>query len=289
MRELTVAAAVKELERGLVGKDPRNVERFWHDAYRDAYWRGGPVLMTALAGVEMALWDIKGKALGVPVYELLGGRVRDSVPCYADGWFTGAREPEEFARKAAACDAGFRALKWDPFGSSYMNLGRADLDRALRCVGAVADAVGTRADLIIEGHGRFNVPTAIRVGQALKDFRVLWFEEPIPPDNVEALADVRSPPWPSATTCPFVLTTRSDPWPTPPRCSSRPASRASICSRPWRATCPTAGRSPTSGSRCSRTAACPSKTRPGSASTSTSGPSARTRTSRAICATTPAH
>ncbi len=192
MRELTVAAAVKELERGLVGKDPRNVERFWHDAYRDAYWRGGPVLMTALAGVEMALWDIKGKALGVPVYELLGGRVRDSAPCYANGWFTGAREPEEFARRAtSACDAGYRALKWDPFGSSYMNLGRADLDRALRCVGAVADAVGTRADLIIEGHGRFNVPTAIRVGQALKDFRVLWFEEPIPPDNVEALADVR--------------------------------------------------------------------------------------------------
>jgi len=192
MRELTVAQAVQELERQLRGRDPRAIEAFWHDAYRDAYWRGGPVLMSALAGVEMALWDIKGKALGVPVYELLGGPVREEVACYANGWFAGAKRPEEFAAKAKeALAAGFRALKWDPFGASYMNLSREEFRQALECVEAVADAVRGQADLLIEGHGRFNVPTAVRIGRALERFEPLWFEEPIPPDSLDALAEVK--------------------------------------------------------------------------------------------------
>ena len=81
-----------------MGLDPHNIEAIWHGAYRDAYWRGGPVLMSALSGVEMALWDIKGKALGVPVYQLLGGKVRDAVLCYANGWFAPAKTPDEFAK-----------------------------------------------------------------------------------------------------------------------------------------------------------------------------------------------
>jgi galactonate dehydratase len=191
-RELTIAQACQELERYLVGKDPHNIEAFWHDAYRDAYWRGGAVLMSALSAVEMALWDIKGKALGVPVYQLLGGKVRDVVPCYANGWFAPAKTPAEFAEKAkVAADAGFSGLKWDPFGSSYMNIGRRELSDALACVGAVKDAVGDRVELLIEGHGRFNVPTAVRVGQALEEFGILWFEEPLPPDNKEGLAEVK--------------------------------------------------------------------------------------------------
>lgn len=192
MREQTVAAAVKELERGLRGRDPHAIEAFWHDAYRDAYWRGGAVLMSALAGVEMALWDIKGKALGVPVYQLLGGKIRSAVPCYANGWFVGAQTPEEFAAKAkTAVAAGFRGLKWDPFGSAYMTLSRQELDAAMACVAAVAKAVDGRAELLIEGHGRFNIPTAVRIGRALEDFNVLWFEEPIPPDNLEGLAQLK--------------------------------------------------------------------------------------------------
>ncbi|MCC5930153.1 MAG: galactonate dehydratase [Cyclobacteriaceae bacterium] len=192
MRELTVAEAVKELERSLVGKDPRNIEAFWHDTYRNAYWRGGPVLMSALAAVDMALWDIKGKDLGVPVYQLLGGLVRDRVPCYANGWFAPAKKPEEFAEKAIeAVKKGFKGLKWDPFGSSYMNITRQELKQALDCVVAVVEAVGDRAEILIEGHGRFNIPTAIQIGHALEDFNILWFEEPIPPDNKEGLAYVR--------------------------------------------------------------------------------------------------
>lgn len=192
-REPTVVQAIKELERYLVGKDPHNIEAFWHDAYRDAYWRGGVVLMSALAGVEMALWDIKGKALGVPVYQLLGGKVRDSVKCYANAWFAGAKKPEEFAQKAKiAVKNGFSGLKWDPFGKEYLNIDPKHLNEALDCIAAVKDAVGDQVHLIIEGHGRFNVPTAVRIGNALEKFGILWFEEPIPPDDKKGIAWVRS-------------------------------------------------------------------------------------------------
>lgn len=192
-REPTVVQAIKELERYLVGKDPHNIEAFWHDTYRDAYWRGGVVLMSALAGVEMALWDIKGKDLGVPVYQLLGGKVRDSVKCYANAWFAGAKKPEEFAQKAKiAVKNGFSGLKWDPFGKEYLNIDPKHLNDALNCIAAVKDAVGDQVHLIIEGHGRFNVPTAVRIGNALEKFGILWFEEPIPPDDKKGIAWVRS-------------------------------------------------------------------------------------------------
>ena len=192
-REPTVVQAIKELERYLVGKDPHNIEAFWHDTYRDAYWRGGVVLMSALAGVEMALWDIKGKDLGVPVYQLLGGKVRDSVKCYANAWFAGAKKPEEFAQKAKiAVKNGFSGLKWDPFGKEYLNIDPKHLNDALDCIAAVKDAVGDQVHLIIEGHGRFNVPTGVRIGNALEKFGILWFEEPIPPDDKKGIAWVRS-------------------------------------------------------------------------------------------------
>ena len=191
-RELTVAQAVRELERSLVGKDPHNIEALWHQVYRDAYWRGGAVLMSALSGVEMALWDIKGKALGVPVWQLLGGKVRDSIPCYANGWFAPAKTPDEFAAKARlAVQAGFRGLKWDPFGAAYLEIDKRGLRDALKCIETVVSAVGPEVDILIEGHGRFNVPTAIRIAHALEDFDIHWFEEPIPPDNLEALAEVK--------------------------------------------------------------------------------------------------
>ncbi len=191
-KEQTVVQACKDLERMLIGKDPHRIEEIWHLAYRDAYWRGGPVLMSALSSIEMALWDIKGKDLGVPVYQLLGGKVRESIPCYANGWFAPAKTPDEFAEKAKqAISKGFKALKWDPFGSSYLEIDRKQLNMAMDCVGAVYDAVKEDVDIIIEGHGRFDIPTAVRIGNALSDFDILWFEEPIPPQNLEGLAEVK--------------------------------------------------------------------------------------------------
>ena len=190
--ELPVAAAIENLNQKLRGRDPFEIEAIWHECYRDAYFRGGPVLMSALSGVEMALWDIKGKALGVPVYQLLGGMVRDRVPCYANGWFAPARTPAEFAEKARAATAqGFTGLKWDPFGTAYLTISKAELRQALLCIEAVVEAVGDQVEILVEGHGRFDVATAVRIGRALEMYDVTWFEEPAPPGNLAALAEVK--------------------------------------------------------------------------------------------------
>ena len=191
-KEKALAGAVEHIKEALVGKDPTNIEAISHDLYRDSYWRCGPVLMSALSAVEMALWDILGKSLGVPVYKLLGGKTREKVRIYVNGWFAGAKTPEEFAEKAAiAVKRGVTAMKWDPFGKSYLDISNKDLDTALRCVAAVREAVGPEVDLLIEGHGRFNVPTGIKIAKELEQFKPMWFEEPTPPDSLEALKAVR--------------------------------------------------------------------------------------------------
>lgn len=157
MLENSVAAMIADFEAYLVGEDPFRTE--FHNAIlsRDSYWRTGVILRSAIAAIDGALLDIKGKALGVPVFELLGGRQRDSVPCYANAWFTGARTADEFAAKAvAAVAAGFAALKWDPFGTAYLTQTREERHRSMEIVAAVRDAVGPRVDLMIEGHGRFD-------------------------------------------------------------------------------------------------------------------------------------
>ncbi len=191
-KEKALVGAVEHLKDFLVGKDPRNIERLCHDMYRDSYWRCGPVLMSAISAVETALWDILGKSLGVPVYQLLGGRANDKVRIYVNGWFAGAKTPEEFGEKAKiAVQRGVTAMKWDPFGKSYMQISNKDLDTALKCVAAVREAVGNEVDLLIEGHGRFDVPTGIKIAQELEQFKPMFFEEPVPPDNLAALKAVR--------------------------------------------------------------------------------------------------
>ena len=192
-RELTIQQACHDLEGGLKGKDPRNIEAIWHNTYRDAYWRGGPVLMSAISAIDMALWDIAGKDLGVPVHRLLGGMVRDRVPCYANGWFVGSQNPEEFGEKAAATiGKGFGAVKWDPFGSAYRTLEPLQFHHAIRCVEEIYKTVHGKGNIIIEGHGRFDFPTAFRVAHALEEFDILWLEEPTIPDSLETLAELKS-------------------------------------------------------------------------------------------------
>lgn len=191
-KEKALLGAVEHIKEYLVGKNPLDIEKHWHAIYRDAYWRGGPVLMSALSAVEMALWDILGKSLNVPVYQLLGGKVHDKVRIYVNGWFAGAKEPEEFGAKAKeAVKRGVTAMKWDPFGKNYLNISNAELDKALRNVAAVREAVGSNVDLLIEGHGRFNIPTGVKIAKELEQFKPMFFEEPVPPDNLDALKAVR--------------------------------------------------------------------------------------------------
>ena len=191
-KEHALEGAVEHLKNYLLGKDPRNIERLYHDIYRDAYWRGGAELMSALSAVECALWDILGKSLGVPVYTLLGGKANEDCRIYVNGWFAGAKTPREFAEKAKiAVKKGVTAMKWDPFGKSYLQISNADLTNALECVAAVREAVGDKIDLLIEGHGRFDVPTGIKIAKELEQFKPMWFEEPVPPNNLEALKAVR--------------------------------------------------------------------------------------------------
>lgn len=191
-KEKALIGAVEHIKEYLVGKNPLNIERHYHDIYRDAYWRGGPVLMSALSAVETALWDILGKYLNVPVYQLLGGRANEKVRIYVNGWFSGAKTPEEFGTKAAeAVKRGVTAMKWDPFGKNYMNISNSELSTALERIDAVRKAVGNNIDLLIEGHGRFDVPTGIKIAKELEQFKPMLFEEPTPPDNLEALKAVR--------------------------------------------------------------------------------------------------
>ena len=189
----TVVAALEDLERAVIGRDPFAVDATIEQLHRDSYWRTGAPFRTALGAVEAALLDIKGKALGVPVFELLGGKHRNKVKCYANHWFHGASTPESYAdnaRKAVAM--GYRALKWDPFDSADLEMDRRQRRQTIEIVEAVRAAVGSDVDLMLDVHGRLNVPTAIAMCRELARFDLTWIEEPTPPESIDALADVRA-------------------------------------------------------------------------------------------------
>lgn len=184
----------------LIGQDPARIEPIWHQMFRRYTSVGAKGATTAaVSGVDIALWDIRGKALGLPVYELLGGKFRDDIDLYANGWFSGCATPEDYARAARerVLPAGHTALKFDPFfewedgyvaGGLSGREARISTDRVL----AVRDAVGPDHEILIDGHGRFNVPTAVELANRLYDAaRISWFEEPVPPESYSALAVVR--------------------------------------------------------------------------------------------------
>lgn len=184
--------AIMNLNRDLVGEDPFNIEKIWENAFR----QGTP--LPAISGVEMALWDIVGKKLGTPIYNLLGGRCRDKVRVYVDGFFRGAEySEEEYAKKAVeAVDQGFTALKMDvdtpiPSGRQLnRSISLADLKHTVKMVGAVRDAVGDEVDLAIDAHGAFDTVTAMKLVDRLEEFDLMWIEDPIPSGNALAMAKV---------------------------------------------------------------------------------------------------
>lgn len=179
------------VEDRVLGADPFDVERLIGHLIRDQY-QGGSTVLTAISGVEIACWDLIGKACGRPVYQLLGGRVRDRLPAYANGWYGGARMPQEFAEKArevVAC--GYRALKFDPFGTAWKDLTGEQMAEAERTIAAVRAAVGDGIELMIEVHGRLSAASAIEMGRRLVPYRPAWYEEPVTPLNLDLLKEVK--------------------------------------------------------------------------------------------------
>ncbi len=193
----TVEAAIHELFYLVRGQNPFDIEKLTLRMWRDYYSDGGQIQGSALAAIETALWDIKGKALGVPVYELLGGKVHDRLRVYANGWYRGGkRTPENFYDQARhVVERGYTALKFDPFGTAWRVVDRRDFDLAVEIVEAVRDAVGPAVDVLIEGHNRFSPSSALAFAEALAPYRPTWFEAPVPPQRISSIAYVaeRSP------------------------------------------------------------------------------------------------
>ncbi|HEV2583662.1 MAG TPA: mandelate racemase/muconate lactonizing enzyme family protein [Ktedonobacteraceae bacterium] len=172
----------------VLGHDPANIEDLVQRMYRNDYARADEIAMSAIATIEIACWDILGQAQGKPVYQLIGGAVRDRIKAYANGWYTVERTPGEFHQAARrAIEKGYRALKLDPFGAGFYELDRAEKNKAVALVEAVRDAVGQDTEILIEMHGRFNPATAIAIARELEPFNPGWIEEPVPPENLAAL------------------------------------------------------------------------------------------------------
>ncbi|TMD60513.1 MAG: mandelate racemase/muconate lactonizing enzyme family protein [Chloroflexi bacterium] len=175
----------------ILGSDPFAIEDLVRRMYRNDYARAGQIAMSAIAVVEMACWDIVGKALGQPVYRLFGGPVRDRIRTYANGWYTVERTPEEFHAAAKRVRTkGYDAVKLDPFGDAYYELPAGERRRAIGLVEAVRDAMGPDGEVFVEMHGRFTPAIAIGIAKDLAAFRPGWIEEPVPPENLKALAKV---------------------------------------------------------------------------------------------------
>ncbi len=185
----------------LIGADPSRIEHLWNEMYMKTFWAqgGGPVVFGGMSAIDEALWDIKGKALGVPVHEMLGGRCWDKLRLYANGWYGGFDTPDEFAEKAKQVVAdGYDALKFDPFGAIVEGgwsfpkraLERERADMAFKRVKAVRDAVGPNVDILVEVHGNLGATSAIRVGRRLEELDCFFYEEPVDALNFEAMKKV---------------------------------------------------------------------------------------------------
>ncbi|KQO12640.1 D-galactonate dehydratase [Acidovorax sp. Leaf76] len=187
-RAQTVAAAVEELGDYLIGKDPRHIEDHWTVLYRGGFYRGGGVHMSALAGIDQALWDIKGKALGVPVSELLGGNVRDRIRVYS--WIGGDRPSETAQQARDAVARGFTAVKMN--GTEEMQFVDTydKVERCLQNVAAVREAVGPYVGIGVDFHGRVHRPMAKVLIKELEPYRLMFIEEPVLSEHEEALKEI---------------------------------------------------------------------------------------------------
>ncbi len=175
----TTEAAVRELEHLAIGQDPRQVNRLSRHLMDSVSLDGGHIHRTAVAAIEVACWDILGKSLGVPIHQLLGGRLRDSVAAYANGWYRTERTPEHFVAAAEVVVAmGFQALKLDPFGTAQGFIDDTELQLAHDIVAALRQRFGPRMRILIDVHARFTEADSLRAARKLAPLDLFWWEEP---------------------------------------------------------------------------------------------------------------
>ena len=194
----TVRGAVEDMADYLLGRDPRQIEDIWQTLYRGRFYRGGPVAMSAIAGVNQALWDIKGKFHDLPIYELLGGKVRDKIQIY--GWIGGDR-PDDVARQALERrESGLRAIKMNAINEAHYMDSFRHIEEAAARVASVREAVGNDFSIAVDFHGRAHKPIAKMLMKELEPYHLMFVEEPVLPMHNEALLDLkRSTSTPIAT------------------------------------------------------------------------------------------
>jgi galactonate dehydratase len=198
-----IQGLIAGLARFILGEDPMNVDRLWEKMRRYQVFNGAMAgnLVTAMTGIEIALWDLVGKATGLPVYALLGGKFRDKIRMYADCHAGGDDSPQANADKAKqVVDQGFTAIKFDlddlrhPKKHDMFNhtVNNAELADMVAKATAVREAVGPEIDVAMDLHGRYDTGSAIRIAKALEGLDLLWLEEPVPPENIDAMREVKA-------------------------------------------------------------------------------------------------
>ena len=193
-KDLAVAAEIAEFAKFIIGMDPFQIEHIWTSLHRRVTWTGGPVTMSAISGIDLALCDLKAKTLGVPVYELFGGKVRDRIRAYANGWFDPTTDEQRHkgpltiddyrVRSAELVEEGWKAMKFYPFSGPQV-ITPERLDHGARLVEAVRESVGDKIEVAVDVRGRLDIWSARRAAAAIEEFNIAWLEEPILWDNID--------------------------------------------------------------------------------------------------------
>ena len=184
----TVKAAVEEYREYLVGRDPMPIEDHWQVMYRGGFYRGGPEVMSAISGIDQALWDIKGKYYNAPIYELLGGACRDRLKIYR--WIGGDRPDDVKNAAIEALGQGYTAVKMNATEELHYIDSFAKIDAVCERLAAVRDALGYKLDIAVDFHGRVHKPMAKLLAKELDRFKLMFIEEPVLPENNEALREI---------------------------------------------------------------------------------------------------
>ncbi|NON61138.1 mandelate racemase/muconate lactonizing enzyme family protein [Acidianus sp. RZ1] len=194
LRIVSVYNAIKQVAKGYIGKEAEEVEKNYHEWYKqDFYLSRSFESATATSAIDIALWDILGKELGSPIYKLLGGKFREQVKVYANGWYSDCVTPQDFVMKAKeVTKMGYKALKFDPFGQYYDWIDEKGLREAEERVKAVREALGDDVEIMIEHHGRFNANSAIDIAKRIAKYNPLFVEEPVHHEDIEGYKKYRT-------------------------------------------------------------------------------------------------